>query len=375
MVDQIFDRREMCIPGPAGDVTPEAIACRQAAESARDAARAAQGVAESARDKAVSAATLPDKTVSGLVRTPGSATLGALRGASCLILGDSYAAGFRATTTGARWSTIVCGKMGWTEYNYAVGGTGYAVGGDNNFMGQATKAQRDGVTPDVVIVAGGRNDGTTNIEEQATQLLTWLRSTWPAARLVVIPCFWGDYRPVDGTVLSRAYEVKKSAGIVGRVQVIWDSWQWIYGQPEWCFKMPDGSLDMHPNDGGYFVMATRVLIALNGGPSAMDWSMTWLPEYNGAKNADASADIVDGMVHIKGRFDAASDIYTGWGFTRLDGPLRPGSDRYVIGWTNMGATLCLIKLGADGQCSVNNIYGTPGPNIGLPDVTYPVGIA
>jgi hypothetical protein len=52
LVDQIFDKREVVIPGPAGDVTPEAIACRQAAESARDAAQAHQTAAEQAQHAA-----------------------------------------------------------------------------------------------------------------------------------------------------------------------------------------------------------------------------------------------------------------------------------------------------------------------------------
>ncbi|MDF7641717.1 SGNH/GDSL hydrolase family protein [Bifidobacterium sp. ESL0784] len=374
MVDHIFDKKEVAIPGPKGDVTPEALACQRASESARDEAQTARDGAESARDAAVAAGKVPDQTVSNLIRTPGSAVRTALYGGSCLVVGDSYAAGFRATNDEARWSTIVCRKMGWREYNYAIGGTGYELGGGNNFLGQAQKAKNDGVDPDVVLVAGGRNDGPTNIEAQATQLFTWLRSAWPAARLIAIPCFWGDYRPVDADGLTRAYEIKKAAGIVGNVQVIWDSWQWIYGQPYYCFKMPDGSLDMHPNDDGYKIMASRVLIALNGGPSAMDWAVTDLPPYNGATNINATADAIEGMVHIKGRFNAGSDIYTGWGFTRLDGPLCPGSDRYVVGWTNSGATLCLIKLAADGQCSINNIFGTPGPNVAFTDITYPMAV-
>lgn len=374
MVDQIYDKREVCIPGPAGDVTPEAIACRQAAESARDAARAAQGVAESARDEAVSAGTLPDKTVAGLIRTPGSAVRTALLGGSCLIIGDSYAAGFRATSPEARWSTIVCRKMGWTEYNYAVGGTGYALGGDDRFIGQARRARTDGVTPDVVIVAGGRNDGGTYIADAAGELFDYLVATWPASRVIAVPCMWGDYRPVDGTVLSRAYEIRDAAAD-HRVQVVWDSWQWIYGRPEWCYKMPDGSLDMHPNDAGYSVMAGRTVVAINGGPSSLTMAPVAIPGYNGASNSGATVEIIDGMVHIKGRFDAQSDIYAGWPFAHLYGAWCPGSDRYVIGWTNMGATLCLIKLGADGQCSVNNIYGTPGPNVAFSDIAYPVGIA
>lgn len=68
MVDQIIDRREACIPGPRGDVTPEALTCQRAAESARDAAQAnrmaaeqAQHAAELARDegRALSTELLP----------------------------------------------------------------------------------------------------------------------------------------------------------------------------------------------------------------------------------------------------------------------------------------------------------------------------
>ncbi len=331
---------------------------------------------DEAQQFAATSGTLQDNGLAALIRRNRSATRAALYGGSCLFIGDSYTQGFRVTNTANRWTTLVSARLGWQESNYGVGGSGFNGGGDSNrpFLAQAQKAKADGVNPDVIIVAGGRNDGATAIGAKAKAVFDYLRVTWPTARLVTIPVFWGDYRPVGPDEMARANEIRQAASDTGNVQVIWNSWQWMYGHPEWAYNLGGGNLDMHPNDTGYAQMAGHVIEALQGGPTTVSLPVQNLPVQSSSSNVDATVDIVDGMVHIKGRFNGNGNVYAGWAFTTLPGPARPGSTRYVLGWTNTGATPCLIGIGTDGVCAINNIYGSAGPNVAFVDLTYPMAV-
>lgn len=86
---QIFDRRTIAIPGPMGNVTPEAQAARDQAVQARADAIAARDEAETF---AAGTVALQDAAIASRVADPGSATHGALDGTTAdLISSDSAA--------------------------------------------------------------------------------------------------------------------------------------------------------------------------------------------------------------------------------------------------------------------------------------------
>jgi lysophospholipase L1-like esterase len=187
--NQIIDRRTVAIPGPTGDVTPEALAAQAAAESARDEAihaaensgnlagataktvpadqmasvsldgplnarvahfeipRGLPGVNAVPADEAVATylttadsqtAVAADGRIADQVSTPGSLTVGALHGwrtgsgAHAVFIGDSITQGYKSSDTAHRWSTLLSQRLGWVEHNYAVGGAGYTVVGQSS---------------------------------------------------------------------------------------------------------------------------------------------------------------------------------------------------------------------------------------------------
>lgn len=99
MPNQIIDIVELASPGPMGDVTPAAIAARDAAQQAViDAANEKAGAKEF-RDQAevysATTVTLQDSAISGRINAPGSATSLALNGGFVSRSEDQDIAGFK----------------------------------------------------------------------------------------------------------------------------------------------------------------------------------------------------------------------------------------------------------------------------------------
>jgi lysophospholipase L1-like esterase len=71
--------------------------------------------------------------------------------------GDSYTLGTGASAPEKRWSTIICGERGWSEFNSSVNGLGFinnrSVFGDGD---QPSRVIDD--KPDIVFVTMGLND-------------------------------------------------------------------------------------------------------------------------------------------------------------------------------------------------------------------------
>lgn len=323
---------------------------------------------------ASSAGNIQDSGVAALIRRAGSDTRGALYGASALFIGDSYTQGFRASSNAARWSTLVAQHFGWSEDNRAVGGSGYSIGGEGNktFLQQLQEAKAANATPDVIIIAGGRNDGNTTVTNKAAETFDYAHTNWPTARIVCIPALWADYRPISVDAQYRAEDIRTAARDKG-VEVIWDSWQWLYNLTGQIHDLGDGNLDTHPNDQGYATVAKWVIQGLEGGPTTINMPRTQLGTYNTSNPGTLCVSIENGMVNVYGDMGANVNVYAGWTFARLPEQARPAIRRFVHGWTASGGTQALIEIKTDGVLTINNIYGTAGRNVGVTPISYPVG--
>lgn len=323
---------------------------------------------------ASSAGNIQDSGVAALIRRAGSDTRGALYGASALFIGDSYTQGFRASSNAARWSTLVAQHFGWSEDNRAVGGSGYSIGGEGNktFLQQLQEAKAANATPDVIIIAGGRNDGNTTVTNKAAETFDYAHTNWPTARIVCIPALWADYRPISVDAQYRAEDIRTAARDKG-VEVIWDSWQWLYNLTGQIHDLGDGNLDTHPNDQGYATVAKWVIQGLEGGPTTINMPRTQLGTYNTSNPGTLCVSIENGMVNVYGDMGANVNVYAGWDFARLPEQARPAIRRFVHGWTASGGTQALIEIKTDGTLTINNIYGTAGRNVGVTPISYPVG--
>jgi lysophospholipase L1-like esterase len=132
-----------------------------------------------------------------------------------VFIGDSY-------TQQGTWPRMVAEAQGWEMVNLGSGGTGYAArltgktaqkgcGRDvcRSFAQMADVAKER--EPDVVVVAGGRNDRGHNIDQAAGEVFHRLRAGLPNARIIAVQPMWDaspypDFLVRYGKVIQREVE-------------------------------------------------------------------------------------------------------------------------------------------------------------------------
>jgi lysophospholipase L1-like esterase len=173
--------------------------------------------------------------------------------------GDSYTLGTGASSPAKRWSTIVCGERGWSEFNPSVNGLGFVNNRDAD--GVDLPGEIIARHPDIVIVTMGLNDNfsydgaAARIHGAIDADLTRLASELPNARLIVVEPFWySDDRPASlGVITGWVHDAATRVG----ADWIPGASHWIEHHPEWM-----ASDDLHPDDAGYAHMAADMDAAL-----------------------------------------------------------------------------------------------------------------
>lgn len=131
---------------------------------------------------------------SGVATTPAAvnATIESSRQNRMVVIGDSYSAEDYVSTTGAWWQ-YVADAMGLEPHCFAIGGTGFVVGGSNSFKNQVITAasQVEPSTVDWVFVFGGLNDygnytGATNFQSAVQDTLNQARTSFPHSKIVLV---------------------------------------------------------------------------------------------------------------------------------------------------------------------------------------------
>ena len=175
-------------------------------------------------------------------------------------LGDSFTAGAGAGDPEAdRWTAVVAAELDWTEQNHGFGGTGYTTAGP--LTGGDTYADRipevaDG-RPDVVIVAGGRNDmGADEVTQRDSVRDTFqsLREALPDARILAVQPMW-DARPYPDELDQLGAIIADECGAADCTYLPIDNP--LEGRPE----LIDVS-GVHPDTDGHRALGTAVLEAL-----------------------------------------------------------------------------------------------------------------
>jgi len=111
-------------------------------------------------------------------------------GLQVAVLGGSYVA---AEGTGTAWPELLGTQEGWEVTSFAVDGSGFVVEAE---PGSTLGARVDEVVaaePDVVVVAGGRDDvrqAPSVVQPAALDVVTRLRSELPEATVLVVGVLW-----------------------------------------------------------------------------------------------------------------------------------------------------------------------------------------
>lgn len=175
-----------------------------------------------------------------------------------VFIGDSYTAG--VGSDGPDWPTVVADALGWKAVNMAAGGTGYATEAGPKGCGKehcgAYLEQSTTITgkPDIIVVAGGRNDAKDAIGPAALKLFTSLRTEHPDAKIIALSPWTDDDAP-DDTFTAKVTAVEKAAAEAGIAYI--DTGQPFVGHAD--LISPDG---IHPNAAGYARLAGVLVTAL-----------------------------------------------------------------------------------------------------------------
>jgi hypothetical protein len=163
--------------------------------------------------------------------------------AHAIIIGSSNA------QPGYNWTTTLCNKYGWVEHNYAVGGGGYSVPG-NQFIAQLTAAINDNSYDHSLVkyiwIIDYSNDcrGGLSIYSDADALFRSARTNYPNAQIIVLPVIWTyvtDNRTVIDRILgvTQRYNEVLNAGWAYDVKVIPNTWLWFWDSGNWA-DAPNG---------------------------------------------------------------------------------------------------------------------------------------
>jgi lysophospholipase L1-like esterase len=134
-----------------------------------------------------------------------------------VFIGDSY-------TQPGTWPGVLADAQGWEIVNLGSGGTGYVArstgktaqqgcGRDvcGSFVEMADIAIKR--EPDVVVVAGGRNDHGHNIDRAAHELFHTLRAGLPNARIIAVQPMW-DASPYPDFLLRYGKVIQREVDAV-----------------------------------------------------------------------------------------------------------------------------------------------------------------
>lgn len=214
----------------------------------------------------VAKATLDQVTAASI--TAGASQTTSARTPTVAFIGDSYSVGSGSSDPEMRWTTLVSHNRAWREVNLAQGATGYKVGKDGcpldacpNYPGVIPAAVA--AKPDLVVVAGGRNDATVAPADEAAAVAAFyaaLSAALPDAQIIVVSPIW-DSRAAPAALGQIAKDVQTGAASVHASYL--DIGQPLAGHPE--FVTSD---EVHPNDKGHAAIAAAFLASFNAAKAA-----------------------------------------------------------------------------------------------------------
>lgn len=191
------------------------------------------------------------------------------------------------------WPTKLCALRGWTQHNFAIGGTGYCTP-SQPFLTHAQAAVAAMSTQERAevghfFVADASNDARSNrthteMRTAATTLYQYIATNFPNATIVVLPQVWPADTEKYAPTASFPYDPKwATSAIVGanaqrealrgfpRGLFADHSWTWLTGDD----SLMTANADVHPNAAGHDVITHYLHRVLNG--ETIEPATGWVP--------------------------------------------------------------------------------------------------
>ena len=238
-------------------------------------------------------------------------------GYNMVVIGDSYAYGTGASDhlsgDTKRFSSILASSLGATEFNYALGATGFCDDGGVNgqFSNQVANAI-NGMSVEeknnthLVLIAGGINDYREGATFSATQMQAGARTAceraaegFPNAIILVVPMLFNGH-DANPRLLNFENAIVRGAGNSQhskRTVYIQGAWTWCFGMSN-CYA----SDQLHPNDTGHLIFAGNIYSHILGGVDYYNalCSITWESGYGATVDTGGYLQFHNGMVQSYG---------------------------------------------------------------------------
>lgn len=295
-------------------------AAREALEGELSADIASETLARSKADSAINAKlTTLERDV--IAATQGQGIYKYFQGYNAVIIGDSYSYGTGASDHLAgdtyRYSSILCSRLAATEFNFAVGSTGFCdpgSGGQNMpFANQIDKAlntmsKSEITNTHLVVIAGGVNDfneGATysygDMRQAAANCCSKAAAGFPNALILVVPML---FKGANANPRLLNFENALSSGVNGesgnrRSVCIKGAWTWNFGMASHYI-----SDELHPNDLGHRIIANRIYERILGGESYENrlLSISFESGYSGGVEIGGYLQFYNGVVQCYGAY-------------------------------------------------------------------------
>jgi acyl-CoA thioesterase-1 len=170
-------------------------------------------------------------------------------------LGDGYTAGPPDAGEGRRWFELLTERFPWDVTPFAETGTGFVTGRAESRSFSSRVPEIVAARPDVVVVAGGRDDVSApraEVADAVRQTLGDLRAGLPDARIVVVGVLWPGSAPGAVFAVNRALQTGAAEVDATFVDALNGGW---FDGANRALVGPDGAF---PTDEGHEALAQRI---------------------------------------------------------------------------------------------------------------------
>ena len=281
-----------------------------------------QAIADNAED--ISANTQAIGTLENYINSA-AGIYGYFKNHNVVIIGDSYAYGTGASDhlsgDTKRFSSLLCSKLQATEFNFAVGSTGFCdpgSGGQNAPFKTQVLTAANSMTAEqrrnthLVVIAGGVNDynegstySSSAMQAGAHDAAQNAAGNFPNALILVVPML---FKGADANPRLLNFENSLINGIggpqsVARTVFIRGAWTWNFGMSSHY-----ANDNLHPNDLGHQTIASEIYSHIMGGSAYENrlCFIDWESGFSSNVNNGGYLQFYNGMITANGMIVSGS---------------------------------------------------------------------
>lgn len=268
-----------------------------------------------------------ERDLAATISKSGSLIYDYYKNRNIVFIGDSYSYGTGASDHLAgdtkRFTSLLAGMLGGTEFNFAVGSTGFcdpgSAGQNMTFAQQLDAADAD-MSPlqkaetHLVVIAGGYNDwnegstyGYADMKSAASECATKAETYFPNAHILFVPMLFKGWN-VNSRTLNFEAAICDGATGIERTTCIRGAWTWNHGA-----SARFTSDHLHPNDAGHLLIAQQIYANIQGGYAWRNeaYSIQWFEGYKCNVDDGGYLQLFNGTVthqgmYVYGTFEAGN---------------------------------------------------------------------